>query len=245
MILEEKVIIVTGGEGLIGRAIVRDIRNKGGIAINADITFEKTDWERYELKLDITAEESILEGFKSVFDRFGRIDGLVNNAYPRTKDFGDHFETMKLETWNKNVEYQMSSTFLCIQKILPFLRKSKGSIVNIGSIYGVVGNDLSIYEHTNINPVAPYSAIKGGIVNLTRYLAAFYGSEEIRVNVVSPGGIFNNEHPTFVENYEKKVPLKRMGQPEDIAPTVSFLLSKEAAYITGQNIMVDGGWTCI
>ena len=112
MILEEKVIIVTGGEGLIGRAIVRDIRNKGGIAINADITFEKTDWERYELKLDITAEESILEGFKSVFDRFGRIDGLVNNAYPRTKDFGDHFETMKLETWNKNVEYQMSSTFL-------------------------------------------------------------------------------------------------------------------------------------
>lgn len=245
MILEEKVIIVTGGEGLIGRAIVRDIRNKGGIAINADITFEKTDWERYELKLDITAEESILEGFKSVFDRFGRIDGLVNNAYPRTKDFGDHFETMKLETWNKNVEYQMSSTFLCIQKILPFLRKSKGSIVNIGSIYGVVGNDLSIYENTNINPVAPYSAIKGGIVNLTRYLAAFYGSEGIRVNVVSPGGIFNNEHPTFVENYEKKVPLKRMGQPEDIAPTVSFLLSKEAAYITGQNIMVDGGWTCI
>lgn len=245
MILEEKVIIVTGGEGLIGRAIVRDIRNKGGIAINADITFEKTDWERYELKLDITAEESILEGFKSVFDRFGRIDGLVNNAYPRTKDFGDHFETMKLETWNKNVEYQMSSTFLCIQKILPFLRKSKGSIVNIGSIYGVVGNDLSIYENTNINPVAPYSAIKGGIVNLTRYLAAFYGSEGIRVNVVSPGGIFNNEHPTFVENYEKKVPLKRMGQPEDIAPTVSFLLSKEAGYITGQNIMVDGGWTCI
>ena len=109
----------------------------------------------------------------------------------------------------------------------------------------MVGNDLSIYENTNINPVAPYSAIKGGIVNLTRYLAAFYGSEEIRVNVVSPGGIFNNEHPTFVENYEKKVPLKRMGQPEDIAPTVSFLLSKEAAYITGQNIMVDGGWTCI
>lgn len=245
MILEEKVVIVTGGEGLIGKAIVKDIREKGGIAINADITFGKTDWDRYELKLDITSQESIIEGFKNVFEKFGRIDGLVNNAYPRTKDFGDHFEKLKLETWNKNVEYQMSSTFLCIQKILPYLRKSTGSIVNIGSIYGVVGNDLSIYENTNINPVAPYAAIKGGIVNLTRYLAAFYGCEGIRVNVVSPGGIFNNEHPNFVENYEKKVPLKRMGRPDDIAPTVSFLLSKESAYITGQNIMVDGGWTCI
>lgn len=245
MILDNKVILVTGGEGLIGKAIISDIKRKGGIALNADISFSATNWDLNQISMDVTDETSIIDSFKAIEEKYGKLDGLVNNAYPRTKDFGEHFESIKLDTWNKNVEYQMSSTFLCIQKALPLLKESKGSIVNIGSIYGVVGNDLSIYENTNLNPVAPYSAIKGGITNLTRYLASFYGAAGVRVNIVSPGGIFNNEHPTFVENYEKKVPLKRMGRPDDIAPTVSFLLSSESKYITGQNIMVDGGWTCI
>lgn len=244
-LLENKVILVTGGKGLIGKAIIEDIRSKGGVAINSDISFDSTNLQKDELRMDVTDEKSVIDGVKEVHEFYKRIDGLVNNAYPKTKDFDDHFESIKLDTWNKNLEFQLSSTFLCIQKTLPYLKESNGSIVNLGSIYGVVGNDLTLYHNTNINPVAPYSAIKGGVINLTRYLASFYGSEGVRVNVVSPGGIFNNQHPKFVKNYESKVPLKRMGKPQDIAPMISFLLSSEASYITGQNILVDGGWTCI
>jgi len=140
---------------------------------------------------------------------------------------------------------QMNTTFLFIQKIMSELLKTKGAIVNMTSIYGVVGNDLTIYENTSINTAAPYSAIKGGVINFTRYLASYYGRQGVRVNCVSPGGIFDNQHETFVANYEKKVPMGRMGKPDDIAPAVSFLLSDEAKYITGQNLIVDGGWTVI
>jgi len=242
--LKDKVIIVTGGNGLLGLEMIKNIRSKGGIAINADITVD-TDLTKYELKLDVTSEDSILDSFKMVNAYFGKIDGLVNNAYPRTKDWGNKFEDIKLESWKTNVDLQMNSVFNCIQKIIPYLLESKGSIVNIGSVYGVVGNDFTVYENTGLTSPAAYSAIKGGLVNFTRYLASYYGKNGIRVNIVSPGGIFDNQHPTFVEQYNHKVPMKRMGNPDDISPAISFLLSNEAKYITGQNIIIDGGWTCI
>jgi len=242
--LKNKIIIVTGGNGLLGKEMLKDIRKKGGIAINADIAVE-TDLGKNTIKLNITSEQSIINSFKLIYEHFGKIDGLVNNAYPRTKDWGNIFEDVKMDSWNKNVEYQMNSVFNCIQKIHPYLIESKGSIVNIGSIYGVVGNDLTIYENTPLTTSVAYSAIKGGLTNLTRYLASYFGKQQIRVNMVSPGGIFDHQNPVFVKQYEHKVPLKRMGTPEDIAPSVSFLLSEEAKYITGQNIIVDGGWTSI
>lgn len=244
MILKDKIIIVTGGSGLLGKAILMDIRNKGGIAINADINIE-SDMQNHNVYVDITSEKSIIKAIKDVSNFYGKIDGLVNNAYPRTKDWGTKFEDITYESWQKNVDMQMNTTFLFIQKIIPELLKTKGSIVNITSIYGVVGNDLTIYENTNINTAAPYSAIKGGVINFTRYLASYFGRQGIRVNCVSPGGIFDNQHETFVSNYENKVPLGRMANPDDIAPAVSFLLSNEAKYITGQNLVVDGGWTSI
>lgn len=242
--LKNKVIIVTGGNGLLGLEMIKNIRSKGGIAINADITVE-TNLTKHELKLDVTSEDSILDSFKMVNDYFGKIDGLVNNAYPRTKDWGNKFEDIKLESWKTNVDLQMNSVFNCIQKVIPYLLKSKGNIVNIGSVYGVVGNDFTVYENTNLTSPAAYSAIKGGLVNFTRYLASYYGRNGVRVNIVSPGGIFDNQHPKFVEQYNHKVPMKRMGTPDDISPAISFLLSDEAKYITGQNLIIDGGWTCI
>lgn len=244
MILKDKVIIVTGGSGLIGRAIIKDITLKGGFAVNADISVE-TDLNRNLIKIDITNEESVAEGIEKIAQHFGKIDGLVNNAYPRTKDWGAKFEDITFDSWRTNVDIQMNSSFLMIQKVMPQLLSSKGSIVNIASIYGVVGNDFSIYENTNINTAAPYAAIKGGIINLTRYLCAYYGKRGVRVNCVSPGGIFDNQHEIFVNNYERKVPLGRMGNADDIAPAISFLLSEDAKYITGQNLIVDGGWTAI
>lgn len=242
--LKDKVIIVTGGSGLLGREIVSDLMLKGAMAINADIN-EDTDLKKNNFKIDITSEKSIVDGLETISKYYGKIDGLVNNAYPRTEDWGTKFEDISFKSWQKNVDIQMNSTFLFIQKLMPELLKTKGSIVNMASIYGVVGNDMTIYENTNIGTAAQYSAIKGGVINLTRYLASYYGKQGVRLNCVSPGGIFDNQDALFVSNYEKKVPLGRMGTPNDIAPVVSFLLSEEAKYITGQNIIVDGGWTCI
>ena len=244
-ILENKIIIVTGGSGLIGKAICTDIENNGGIAINADISVE-TNLEKNTINCDITDRKSINEVIAEIVKKHGRIDGLVNNAYPRTKDWGNKFEDITSDGWQQNVDMQMNSVFNFSQEVLKYMAKQQqGSIVNITSIYGVVGNDFTVYEGTNLTSAAAYSAIKGGLINFTRYLASYYGPKNIRVNCVSPGGIFDNQNPVFVKNYEKKVPMGRMGTPEDIAPSVSFLLSENAKYITGQNLIVDGGWTAI
>lgn len=242
--LKDKIIIVTGGSGLLGKEIIKNLTAKGAIAINADICVE-TNLDESTLNVDITSEESIIIAIKTVADYYGKIDGLVNNAYPRTKDWGVRFEDISYDSWRKNVDMQMNTTFLFIQKIMPELVKSKGAIVNMASIYGVVGNDFTVYENTEMGTAAQYSAIKGGVINFTRFLASYHGKKGVRFNCVSPGGIFDHQNPIFVANYEKKVPMGRMGNPDDIAPSVSFLLSDEAKYITGQNLIVDGGWTSI
>jgi len=242
--LKGKVVLVTGGSGLLGREIVKELEANGATAVNADINVA-TDFNNNTIELDITSELAVLSAIKSISMNYGRIDGLVNNAYPRTKDWGTKFENISYESWQKNVDWQMNTTFLLIQKIMPELLKTKGSIVNMTSIYGLVGNDLTLYENTAITTAAPYSAIKGGIINFTRYLASYYGRNGVRINCVSPGGIFDNQDKLFVEKYEKKVPLGRMGNPSDIAPAVCFLLSDYSKYITGQNLIIDGGWTAI
>lgn len=242
-LLDNKVIVVTGGNGLLGSAMIEDIRRKGGIGISADLASENSDDNVYS---DITSLDSIRETVDFISQKYGRIDGWVNNAYPRTPDWGNDFLDIDEESLDKNIKWQLNSYILCCQEVIKeMLKEKRGSIINIASIYGVVGNDFTIYEDTNINPPAAYTAIKGGLINFTRYLASKYGKEGIRVNTVSPGGIFDNQPKKFVEAYEKKVPLKRMGKPIDIAPAVSFLLSEEAKYITGQNLIIDGGWTSI
>ena len=244
MNLKDKVIIVTGGSGLLGREFLKNIKSKGAIAINIDINIEN-DYEKNNFFCDITSTDSIIDTIENIIKAYGRIDGLVNNAYPRTEDWGSRLEDTSYESWAKNVNMQMNSVFLLIKKVMPELIKTNGSIVNIASIYGVVGNDFTVYESTDITPPAAYSAIKGGLINFSRYMASCYGRQNVRINCVSPGGIKTNQNPVFVKNYEHKVPLKRMGNPDDIAPAVSFLLSDEAKYITGQNLIIDGGWTAI
>lgn len=243
--LTNKVIVVTGGSGLIGSAILKYLIQEGAIAINAEINAEN-DLSNREFSCDITKDESVQQLIENVLMKYDRIDGWVNNAYPRTSDWGNRFEEIPAESWKINVDYQLNSLFMCCQQVLKVMKQQRaGSIVNISSIYGVVGPDFTVYEGTEITMPAAYSAIKGGIINFSRYLAAYFGPYGIRVNCVSPGGIFNDQDPRFVKQYEAKVPLKRMGLPSDISPAVGFLLSDEASYITGHNMMVDGGWTAI
>ncbi len=245
MILDKKIILVTGGNGLLGKSYIEDIHKKGGIAINLDIS-HKTNIDLNQIQLDITDDKSINNMIQLVMDTYGRIDGLVNNAYPRTKDWGNAFEDIIPESFSKNVDMQLSRVFAISKPVLEIMKNQKfGSLVHIASVYGVVGNDFTVYDNTPLTSPAAYSAIKGGLINFSRYIASYFGKYNVRSNCVSPGGIFDNQNEIFVKQYEYKVPMKRMGTANDIAPPVSFLLSEEAKYITGQNLIVDGGWTAI
>jgi NAD(P)-dependent dehydrogenase (short-subunit alcohol dehydrogenase family) len=236
---------VTGGNGLLGSAIVANIREEGAFCINLDIKHD-TSSDLSSIWCDITDTNSINGTIELIINKFNRIDGLVNNAYPRTEDWGLKFENIDYKSWQFNVDWQLNSHFYITQEVSKYMvNQGSGSIVNMASIYGIVGPDFTVYEGTEMTMPAAYSAIKGAIVNFSRYLAAYLGPSGVRVNTVSPGGIFDNQNLIFVNNYNKKVPLRRMGYPKDISPSVSFLLSNESNYITGQNLIIDGGWTSI
>lgn len=245
MNLENKIIVVTGGNGLIGNEIVKKLNSLGGNVINADIG-NSTDLISGNHYLDITDDKSIIALIENVKKQYGRIDGWVNSAYPRTKDWGTKIEDINFDSWRTNVDWHMNSYFVSSKLVLDLMTtQQKGSLVNISSIYGVVGPDFTVYEGTEMTMPVAYSAIKAGIINMDKYLASYYGPKGIRVNTVSPGGIFDHQPEPFLKNYNHKVPLNRMGNPEEIAPGVAFLLSDEASYITGHNLIIDGGWTSI
>ncbi|KDN55321.1 oxidoreductase [Flavobacterium seoulense] len=243
--LENKIIIITGGNGLLGKAIVNRLISEGAFCVNFEINHE-TNEDLSNVYCDITDTSSIDKAFELVLKKYNKIDGLVNNAYPRTKDWGNKFEDILFDSWKQNIDWQLNSYFYLTQKVASQMASQKnGSIINMASIYGVVGADFNVYEGTTMTMPAAYSAIKGALVNFTRYVASYFGPLQVRVNTVSPGGIFDNQNEIFVNNYCKKVPMRRLGTPEDIAPTVAFLLSDDSQYITGQNLIVDGGWTAI
>ena len=227
--------------------MVRYCRESGAEAvIGVDIDRPNRWGERPDLAYDVTDPVQIDALVDYVMEKYGRIDGLVNGAYPRTADWGAKFEEVPYESWQKNVDMQLNAVFLLCQKVLAVMKaQGSGSVVNFGSIYGVVGNDFTIYEAYGGTSPAGYAAIKGGIINFSRYLASYFGPYGVRVNCVSPGGVFDNQRTEFVEAYCHKSPLKRMARPEEMAPGVAFLLSDESSFITGHNLMIDGGWTAI
>jgi NAD(P)-dependent dehydrogenase (short-subunit alcohol dehydrogenase family) len=244
--LKGKTIIITGGKGLLGRSFVEYVTQEGGIAIAFD-KVKKTDLEQGEVDCDITSDDAIKAAIELVLAKYHKIDGWVNNAYPRTADWGKQtFDKESMDSFGQNVDWHLVGYAKCCQAALNVMKEQGyGSLINIASIYGIVGPDFTVYENTPLGNPAAYAAIKGGLINFTKYLSSFYGPYNVRVNCISPGGIFDHQHPEFVKNFEHKVPLKRMGKPEDISPAVCFLLSDGAAYVTGHNLVVDGGWTAI
>jgi len=250
--LKDKIAVVTGGAGLIGTAICHALSEAGARVYIGDIRKDKGEkaeakikekgLHAYFIELDIASEDSIKSVISEITQRNGKIELWINNAYPRTSDWADKFEDVKLDSLRKNVDMHMNGYFMCCQKVLEQMKNERsGVLINIGSHYGVLAPNFSIYEHTEMTMPAAYSLIKGGIVNLSRYLATYYAPYNIRVNAICPGGVYNKQNPKFVEKYKKLTPLNRMATPEDIAAPVLFLCSEAASYITGQAIMVDGG----
>lgn len=247
--LSGKTAVVTGGAGLIGSRIAGGLKDFGARVFAADIAEPRGEGSKPEdiplVRMDITSEESVLSTFSDIYGRTGRIDVLINCAYPRTEDWGEVFENVSFESWKDNVNSHLGGYFLSSKTAAAFMKKnSSGSIVNLSSIYGFSAPDFTLYEGTGMTLPAPYSAIKGGIISFTRYLASYLGKYNIRVNAISPGGVFDGQDGIFVERYIKKTPLNRMAAPGDIVGAAVFLSSGASEYITGQNIAVDGGWAC-
>ena len=247
--LRGKTAIVVGGSGLLGREVVKGLRDFGAIVYLADVTRDEAaslidDATVRHLALDVTSPDSIASAFRTVIAAAGRIDVMVNSAYPRTPDWGLKFEKIPFDSWKANVDSQLGGSFLCCQAVAEQMKKQDGgSIINLGSIYGVSAPDFSIYEGTEMTMPAAYAAVKGGGIALTNYLATYYAKHKIRANTVSPGGIFDNQPQAFVDKYSRKTPLGRMGSPDEIVGAVIYLASDASSYVTGQNLLVDGGWT--
>lgn len=256
-LLTEKIAFVTGGAGLIGAEISKALASAKAKTIILDIEENKGSELADELcrhggmasfeYFDITDLEQSDKTLDKLCDKYGSIDVWVNSAYPRTQDWTDKIEVITLESWRKNVDMHLNGYSWISRKVALTMRdkRIRGSIINMSSIYGIAGPDFTVYDGTEMSSPMAYSAIKGGITNLTRFLASNFGKDNIRLNTICPGGIFDNQNPLFVENYSRKTPLKRMAKPEEIASVVLFLASEAASYITGATIAVDGGWTAV
>jgi len=256
--LDGRVAYVAGGLGLIGAEVTIALASAGAKTIILDIDDSKGKPIAEELNkkgLDVSYQFFDVADLKEAEDKtkklnskYSGMDIWVNCSYPRTEDWcKNNFAEVTLESMQKNIELHLNS-YLWLTRVVAFTMKeqqSPGSIINLSSIYGVVGQDFTIYEGTEMKGGMTYPAIKGAINNFARNAAAYFGEHNIRINTICPGGIFDNQDPTFVENYSKKTPLKRMGNPEEIASAVLFFVSNAASYITGATIMVDGGWTAI
>jgi NAD(P)-dependent dehydrogenase (short-subunit alcohol dehydrogenase family) len=255
--LTGKVVVVTGGAGLIGGELARGLSDHGASVFIAEVDSKRADQTCAALSnqdrdlravgLDVTNIDSISACIDNVLRQSnGNVDTWINCAYPKTKDWGSALEAIPAESWRKNVDGQLNGYCFCCQKVAEQMKKQgKGSIINFASTYGMVGPDFSIYEGTEMTMPAAYAAIKGGIINFTRYLAAYYGAHGVRANSISPGGVFDHQPNTFVKKYSEKTPLKRMANESDFTGAAVYLASDASSYVTGHNLVVDGGWTAI
>ncbi len=247
-----KNIVITGGLGLIGREVVRAFLEYNANVIIADVdetyfstlTTEKTRDRCFFTYFDIGQLEKIPDNITSLVMKHKKIDAWINTAYPRTSDWNNHIEDITFTSWDQNIRTHLGGYFWTSKYILEHMKEQRnGSLINFGSIYGVVGPNFEIYKDTEMTTPVAYAAIKGGIVNLTRYFSALYGQYNVRVNTICPGGVFNHQAPWFVERYNTLTPLKRMAKAYELAMPTLFLASDAASYITGHTLMVDGGWT--
>ena len=231
--LENKVVLITGAGGIQGPEHVKLLKQAGAEVVATDI-------KDTEIILDVTSQESIKKAMQTIIGQYGKIDILINNAGATGKSSGD---------WNQIIKVNLTGTYLCCQIIGAAMNPPAGggSIINVSSVYGLVGPDFSIYESAEyagkpmgLHPA--YAASKAGVIALTKYFASLY-APRIRVNCVTPGGIFDNQAENFVKKYSAKTMLGRMANKNEVSGALLYLASDLSSYVTGANIIIDGGLT--
>lgn len=254
--LNSKIIVVTGGSGLLGETFVKAICSENGIAVIAEKDLEvaektaekikstQPNAQLFPVKIDITDSDNIKNAINHISDRYGKIDCLVNNAYPRNKNYGRKFYDVDYEDFCTNIGMNLGGYFLTSQIFSTyFSEQNYGNIINISSIYGVVAPKFEVYEKTSMTMPIEYAAIKSGLIHLTKYMAKYFKGKNIRVNAISPGGIFDNQDEKFITEYNKNCLTKGMLDRNDITGALLFLISENSQYINGQNIIIDDGFS--
>tara|TARA_B100000029_G_scaffold457104_1_gene485577 strand:- start:1261 stop:2091 length:831 start_codon:yes stop_codon:yes gene_type:complete len=262
--LKNRNIVITGSSGLLGSQYAETLCSAGANVILLDINTKKNKGlesrlkKRYKNKIcaytvDISNQDDVNNIAKIVLKDFKKINGLINNAAYTSKGakeksdnaFGK-FEDFPIEIWQKSIDINLSGAFYCSQAFGKIMGKQgRGVIVNIASTYGLVGADQRIYGKSGLNLPISYAATKGAIVNFTKYLAAYWHGKNIRVNTLSPGGVRDTtyQNKDFIKNYSKKTILGRMAKKDEYNGAMLFLISDASSYMTGANLIVDGGWT--
>jgi NAD(P)-dependent dehydrogenase (short-subunit alcohol dehydrogenase family) len=258
-LFNQKVFIITGGCGFLGQhfcqrlvaenatVIIADVDEEKGHRLVRQLTPEKDDAGTGSAEfvgLDISNKENIEQVITYLLKKYGRIDALVNNAYPRNKNYGRNFFEVEYQDFCQNINLNIGGYFLCSQQFAQYFKQQgHGNIVNIASIYGVIAPKFEVYQDTEMTMPVEYAAIKSALIHLTQYMAKFLKGHNIRVNSISPGGILDAQPELFLTRYKALSLNKGMLNPEDISGTLLYLLSDAAAYVNGQNIIVDDGFT--
>jgi 2-deoxy-D-gluconate 3-dehydrogenase len=263
--LSGRVAIITGGAGLLGQGYSQTLADAGATVAIVDIQYDLAQQLASKIKnssgvevvayqTDVSNPESVRGMVDDVLDRFGRVDILVNNAALDPKfdreHAGEHtnrFEDFPFDEWQAAMDVNVTGMFLCAQAVSsPMIEANKGVIVNISSTYGLVGPDQRLYERegqpTQFKPVT-YTVSKAAVLGLTRYLATYFAGTGIRVNTLTPGGVFADHDDEFVNRYAHKTVMGRMAEVDEMSAALLFLVSDASSYMTGTNLVVDGGWT--
>ena len=249
--LKNRTAFIVGGQGLLGLEITKAISSYNAKTIVLDINEQRdNNLDNIIYKyFDCSNLDNIEIALNDIIEEFGCPDIFINCSYPRTKDWAKNsFEGIFLKSFRKNIDIHLNSYAWLARLIANHMVKSekKGTIIQLGSIYGVLGQDLTVYEGTEMEENMSYSVIKGGITNLTKQMASYYGRYKIRVNTLCPGGVADmKQESKFIELYSKKVPLGRLGDASEVASAALFLASDASSYITGSLLVVDGGWTAV
>jgi NAD(P)-dependent dehydrogenase (short-subunit alcohol dehydrogenase family) len=253
--LKGKTAVVTGAAGRLGPVFAEALAENGANVVVADLQARRGSELARDLarrtgsrvlfkRADVADKRSIQALARFAASKFKKIDILVNAAMGIGKGFYGPLEKYSWADWDLAMKVNVGGTFLCMQAFAPYMKKKKrGSIINIGSIYGVVAADQRVYGNSGINSPAVYAASKGAVISLTKYCAVYWAPSGIRVNAISPGGVYDGQARNFVKKYSHRTPMGRMLDRNELKGAVVYLASEASSAVTGHNLMVDGGWT--